>query len=56
MGHKINKTGLQPVSRPMKQILVFYPKGLIFEHKKIQRIKGKTQATEHFIERFMAVL
>ena len=25
---KINKTGLQPVSRPAEQILGFYPKGL----------------------------
>ena len=29
MAKKSNKTGLQPVSRPVEQILGFFPKGFI---------------------------
>ena len=38
--HKINKTGLQPVSKPVEQILGIFQKGFFFK-KKVQKCAKK---------------
>ena len=52
--YKINTTGLQPVSRPVEQILVFFHK--VNKRRKLGQIELKNQPIERIKGRFTYTL